>query len=300
MNYKPIIIGTRGSALALKQTESIRDALRTVNNTLNIDIKIIETQGDSDTRPIPPDEIGKGWFSKEIERGLQMGEIDLAVHSLKDLPEQLAEGLVIGAITEREDPRDVLVLKCHQSLKELPKGSVIGTDSIRRKVQLLSLRPDIIVESIRGNVPTRLEKLKNGHYDGVMLAAAGLHRLNLKGMITEYLNPEIITPAPGQGALVVELNTENKELAALVLRINHEGTSREVRAERSFSKAIGGGCKKPVGAYAFSQGNTLSLMGMLGFGGIVRDSINGSFDQAEEMGVRLAQQLLEKVSHAEK
>jgi len=297
MTISRIIIGTRGSALALKQTELIRNALLAVDASLHIETKIIVTQGDTDGRPIPKDEVGKGWFSKEIERSLQAGEIDLAVHSLKDLPEQLAEGLVIGAIPERADPRDVLVLRNHRSFAELPAGSVIGTDSIRRKVQLLALRPDIVVESIRGNVPTRLEKMKNGNYDGLMLAAAGLHRLGLQKEITQYFDHEMSTPSPGQGALAVEIKADNETLAALVAKIDHPMTAREVRAERSFSHTIGGGCKKPVGAYAISNGDTLTLTGMLGFGGITRATVTGSLDHAEEMGQKLARQMLAATPH---
>jgi hydroxymethylbilane synthase len=304
--FKPrIVIGTRGSALALKQTELVRQALLGVDNTLSVDVKIIATQGDTDARPIPLDVVGKGWFSMEIERCLQTGEIDLAVHSLKDLPEKLAEGLVIGAVTEREDARDVLVLKRHKNLKELPNGAVIGTDSIRRKVQLLALRPDIKVESMRGNVPTRLEKLlaSDSHYDGIMLAAAGLHRLGLAKEITEYVDIEVVAPAPGQGALAVELMASNKKLAALVARINHAATDREVRAERAFSMAVGGGCKKPVGAYAISKKDssgkeTLRLMGMIGTSAIVRGDITGSFNEAQEIGIKLARRLLAEVDAA--
>jgi hydroxymethylbilane synthase len=247
---KDIIIGTRGSELALKQAEIVRVKLIAIDKNLEVEIKIIKTEGDINQAPIPLDVVGKGWFTKEIETALLKKEIDIAVHSLKDLPEDLPKGLMLGAYPEREDPRDCLVSKNNVKLRDLSKGAIVGTDSLRRKVQVLAIRGDLIVKSIRGNVPTRVKKMDEGQFDAVILAVAGLKRLNLEDRIAEYFEPNVLTPAPGQGILAVEIRKDDEEIRRIVGIINDDLVGKSATIEREFSAMVGGGCKAPVGAYA--------------------------------------------------
>jgi len=299
MKDRKIIIGSRGSALAWKQSEVVSDRLQNLDPTLRIEIKAITTQGDKNNSPIPLDVVGKGWFTKEIENELLASSIDLAVHSLKDLPEELPNGLCIGAIPEREDPRDVLVSKDGKALEQLKQGAIIGTDSLRRKVQILALRSDLVVESIRGNVPTRLKKLQTEHYDAVVLAAAGLVRLGLENEITQYFEPGQMVPAPGQGALAVELRTQDTELQNLLQQINDPVTEITTSAERAFSRAVGGGCKQPVGAYATCVGDIFTLVAIiapLDCSTLIRDSITGTCADSIMLSQQLAKRMLEKIA----
>jgi hydroxymethylbilane synthase len=292
---KAIIIGSRGSDLALCQSEFISKKLQSLAPTILVDIQIITTKGDINKDPIPLTEVGKGWFTKEIEQALLEGTIDVAVHSLKDLPEQLPEGLYIGAIPEREDPRDVLITREGQQLQALKKGAIIGTDSLRRKVQILEMRSDLVVESIRGNVPTRLKKLHTESYDAVVLAAAGLHRLGLQDRITHYFEPEEMTPAPGQGALAIELRTNDTALGTIVAAMNDPLTELTSKAERAFSQAIGGGCKQPIGVYAMCEQDRVTIQAMAApqdCSRIVRDSISGSCTECVSLGQELAARML--------
>lgn len=259
-----MIIGTRGSKLSLIQTDTIKKLLLAQNSTLQIEVKVIKTKGDKNMSPIPLDSIGKGWFTKELDKELLQGAIDLAVHSLKDLPETLLEGLIISAIPEREDAREALVTTSGLTLSKLPKGAIIGTDSTRRIAQILHKRDDLVVQSVRGNVNRRIEKLDNGEYDGLLLAVAGLKRLGLQKRITEYFEPTEFVPSPGQGALAVMTRKSDTSLNTLLKMINHKQTIAIVCAERAFSAAIGGGCKMPVGAYATCNDNTITLYGMVG------------------------------------
>lgn len=294
MTKTKIRIGTRGSALALRQTEIVRELLAQ-QNAFEIEVKIIKTEGDSNLGPIPLDTVGKGWFTKEIERELLSGAIDLAVHSLKDLPEELPEELHIGAVVEREDARDVLVSKDGSTLEQLKRGAIIGTDSLRRAAQILHLRPDLHVESIRGNVLTRIEKLKTGNYDALILAAAGLNRLGLGHAITQYFDISLIVPAPGQGALAVEKRKDDAVLQPVLDAISHQTTQNAVNAERAFSAAIGGGCKMPVGAYGVCKDGTLKLWGMVGTpngSNIMKEAIEGTCENARELGYELATRML--------
>jgi hydroxymethylbilane synthase len=291
-----IIIGTRGSDLALIQSEIVRKKLLTADPSLIIELKVIKTEGDVNTSPIPLDTVGKGWFTKEIETELLNGTIHLAVHSLKDLPETLPAGLHIGAYPAREDARDVLVSRGNVSLKDLPHGVRVGTDSTRRRVQLLALCPDLIVTSMRGNVPTRVKKVDDGTYDAAILAAAGLKRLGLEQRIVHYFSVEEMTPAPGQGILAVE----TKEDFAFLEKLNDHPAQVAAQVERAFSRAVGGGCKEPVGAYAEIKGGDLTLHGMIApedGSKIMRDSIKGNVRDALSLAEKLAKGLLERLSN---
>jgi hydroxymethylbilane synthase len=297
MRVKKIIIGTRGSKLALVQTNIVKALLEKVYPDLSVETKIITTTGDINMKSVPLDTVGKGWFTKELDKALLDGSIDVAVHSLKDIPEELPEGLVIAAIPEREDARDALVSKNNVPFAKLKKGAVIGTDSNRRKTQILHKRPDLIVESIRGNVNTRLDKLDKGEYDAIALAVAGLKRLGLEGRISEYFPVSEIIPSPGQGALAIVCRESDKSHVRLLKKLNHEQTVMTVLSERSFSKIFGGGCKLPVGAYAQISTNRITLLGFVGsLDGkyLEQDSISGEQGSFATVGKMLAKRLQKK------
>jgi hydroxymethylbilane synthase len=290
-----IVIGTRGSALAQWQTDSVVNALKSVAPDLRIERRIIKTAGDKD-KARPLSEIGGlGVFTKEIENALLADEIDIAVHSLKDLPTELAPGLTIAAITEREDARDCLVSRHNLGLRQLPKGARVGTSSVRRTAQLLAARPDIQIVPLRGNVDTRLRKAQCEDYDAVVMAAAGLVRLGRAAEITEFLDSDAILPDPGQGALAVEIRKDDDRLADLVSRLDHAPTRAAATAERAFLHALGGGCRTPIGAYATAEASSLRLRGMIGSSDgkkIIRGESTGDTAHAEELGIRLARQLI--------
>jgi hydroxymethylbilane synthase len=290
-----VIIGTRGSALARAQADITAAALRALDPETDVSIKLIQTRGDIDQSPIPLDQVGKGWFTKEIEKELLEGNIDIAVHSLKDMAEEIPEGLVIGAYLSRENPRDALVTKNGESFEALPAGAIVGTDSIRRKLQLLALRSDLTVKSIRGNVGTRLEKLKTEDYSAVVLAIAGLTRLGLAERAVHLFEPDEMTPAPGQGILALEVKQNDAKLQKLLAAINDSEAERAARIERSFSKTIGGGCKSPIGAYAFREGDDYVLIGMRADSesNIRREHVRAPVEASEQLGDVLAQKLLQ-------
>lgn len=294
---KKVIIGSRGSALSLKQAEIIKDKLLSIEPKFTVTITTITTKGDRNMNPIPLDTVGKGWFTKEIDKSLLEGKIDLAVHSLKDLPEVLPDGLIIGAIPEREDAREVLLSKNGSLLNKLAKGAIIGTDSNRRKAQLLHMRPDLSIKSIRGNVNTRIQKLLTEQYDALILAAAGLIRLGLTDKISQYFPLTDFIPSPGQGALAVVIRKNDTAVRQLSMRINDEQSFCEITAERSFSAEIGGGCKMPVGAYATCVDGKITLHGMVAsMNGkhIVKESITVKHVLADKIGKKLAEKILQK------
>ena len=242
-------VGTRGSRLALIQTELTLDKLRPTHPDVDFEVVTVTTQGDANqTAPLAG--MGLGVFVKEIERRLETGEIDMAVHSLKDMPTLLPDGMAIGAVLERADPRDVLVSHLGKSLDDFPAGGRIGTSSPRRRAQIAERRPDLEIVPIRGNVDTRLRKAAGEECDGTIVAAAGLLRMDLAHVITEYLPPEEFVPPPGQGAMAVEIRADDQRMTELVSAADHEATAAAVAAERSFLEALGGGCQVPVGAYA--------------------------------------------------
>ncbi len=289
-----IIVGSRGSKLALIQAESVVAKIREANPSIEVGISRVVTGGDRN-RHLQLDQVaGIGIFVKELEEALLDGRIDLAVHSLKDMPTQIASGLCLAAVTERLDPRDVLVSR-GERLVELAYGAKIGTGSLRRAVQLSVCRPDLEICGIRGNVDTRLRKVADGEFDGVILAAAGLKRLGREDRIIEYLSIEHFLPAVGQGALGIEARLDDKEVARIIVPLNHLPTWQGIIAERAFLSALGGGCRAPIAALGTVDGTTLRLEGMVAdVGGkkILPGSEVGSATTAEEVGVRLAQKLL--------
>ncbi len=289
---RKVVVGTRGSKLALIQTELVISQLRTNSPDLEISIKKIVTAGDRD-RLTHLDRIGVDVFVKELEEALLDGRIDLAVHSLKDVPTDIPRGLGLIAVTEREDPRDVLVARAR--LEDLPSGSRVGTGSLRRTIQLAQIRPDIETCSIRGNVDTRLRKVTSGEADGVILAAAGISRLGWQDKITQYLPLDNFLPAAGQGALVIETRSDDKPIVDLISAINHLPTWQCITAERIFLSELGGGCRAPIAALARIDGTNLKLEGMVaGPAGnkVLRDSIEGDVTSAKEMGMTLARRML--------
>jgi hydroxymethylbilane synthase len=293
-----ILIGSRSSALALVQAESVASALGALYPGRTFTIVHIRTEGDRVLeRPLV--EIGgKGVFVKEIEESLSAHDVDLAVHSCKDLPTEQPAGLTIGAFLARADPRDVLVARQGRPLAELPGGARVGTGSLRRVAQLRALRPDLVLADIRGNVDTRLRKLDEGQYDAIVLAAAGLSRLGLDGRVSEYFDPQVVLPAPGQGALALELRVDDEEVLELISALDHPATRQAAGAERAFLRGLGGGCDVPIGAYAWPDGGELALRGMLA----AQDGANpfyaegrGPAAQPEVLGERLARMVLEGV-----
>lgn len=259
-----IRLGTRGSKLALAQTRLVMEQLKKAYPEYTYEIVVIKTKGDK-ILDKPLDRIGdKGLFVKEIEEKLLQGQIDLGVHSMKDMPTDLAEGLTFAKTWKREDPRDVLILREAKSLKELPKNAVIATGSKRRIAQLRQMREDLIFVGIRGNIDTRLRKMEEEKLDGIVLAAAGLHRLGLKERITEYLDPEQMIPAAAQGALALELRADNIEWKAMVDRLSDPDDHACILTEREFLQAVGGNCQIPVGALCIKNGMLYDFMAAIG------------------------------------
>ncbi len=288
-----IVVGSRGSRLALIQTESVVSRLKLIHPDLEIIIRKIITAGDRD-RHTQLDRIGVDVFVKELEEALLDGKIDLAVHSLKDVPTEIPQGLGLIAVTDRDDPRDVLVAKAR--FDDLPSGSRIGTGSLRRTIQVAQIRPDLETCSIRGNVDTRLRKVSSGEVDGVILAAAALSRLGGQDKITQYLSLDNFLPAAGQGALVVEARLADPEVLALASRINHLPTWQCVSAERTFLRELGGGCRAPIATLGTIDGIKLRLEGMVASPtnkNVLRDSIEGDVTSSEELGMKLARKMLE-------
>lgn len=258
-----IKVGTRGSKLALKQTNLVIEKIKNLEHDAEFEIKIIKTKGDRILNS-PLSKIGgKGLFTKEIEEEMLRGEIDMAVHSLKDLPTQLPDGLKIGAVLEREDPRDVLISFKFNSLEEFPSGSKIGTSSLRRKAQILNKRKDLELIDIRGNVDTRVRKAKEGIVDGVVMAYAGLRRMNLTDSIKYVFSTDEFLPAPGQGVIIVETR-EECFFQEILNKLDNEETKKVIKAERSFLETIEGGCQVPAGAYAkIMEAGKINLTGFV-------------------------------------
>jgi hydroxymethylbilane synthase len=292
---REIIVGSRGSKLAVIQAEELLAKLREAFPGLKAGLVKIKTRGDRYNTTALDEFDGQGIFVKELEKALLNSQIDIAVHSLKDLPTEIPDGLMLAAATTRLDHRDVLVSRCGK-LAELASGSKIGTGSPRRAVQLHALRPDLQVSDIRGNIDTRLRKVFEGEFDGVIVAAAAMIRLGWESKITEYLPVEHFTPAVGQGTLGIEIRSEDKEIATLVSKINDEPTWQAVTAERTFLQALGGGCRAPIAALGVVSANTLKLTGMVAsIDGvhILRATEEGSASATEQVGKRLARKMVE-------
>ena len=289
-----MIIGSRGSALALWQANWAKRKLEDAHPELKPEIAVIKTQGDrlSET---PLSQIGgKEVWTKEIENALLAGRIDLAVHSLKDLPAQLPDGLALGAIGAREDARDVLVSKRDIGFWDLPEGAVLATSSLRRRAQLSHVRPDLRFVEMRGNVDTRLKKRNAKNIDGIVLAAAGLNRLGLEDHITEIFDPDLCLPAPGQAALGIEIRAGDREVSDLIGVLNCVETQRAVTAERTMLSALGGGCRVPIGGLATCEASMLDLCGIVAApdGSQVVLAQMASDGAPEELGLSIAQALL--------
>jgi hydroxymethylbilane synthase len=298
---KSVRIGTRGSALALQQTQTAVDLLKAAWPDLAVDVVEIRTIGDR-IQDVPLAKIGdKGLFVKEIEEALLDGRIDWAVHSVKDLPSQLPEGLSIGTIAERVDPRDALVARHGLRLATLPEKAVIGTSSLRRRAQLLHWRPDLSIVPIRGNVDTRLRKLETEGLDGIVIAVAGLLRMGWEGRISDIIPPEICLPAVGQGALGVEMRCDDREAYTLFQPLTSPVMQATVRTERSFLAYLEGGCQVPIAAWATVEADELRLRGMISdLAGhtLVRDERRGAIQEPEQLGRELAEALLQRGGEA--
>ncbi|MFB0559594.1 MAG: hydroxymethylbilane synthase [Dehalococcoidales bacterium] len=291
---KHIVIGSRGSRLAEIQARWVLTTLASIYPDVEFSLTKITTRGDRQ-KTVPLDRIpGYGVFVKELQEALLDGRIDLAVHSLKDLPTQTPKELSLAAVTKRLDPRDALVSR-GRKLNELAPNSVIGTSSPRRTAQLLACRPDLKAAGIRGNIDTRLRKLSGGEVDGVIVSAAAMIRLGLEDRITEYLPVEHFLPQPGQGALGIETRAGDEEITELVQPLHHEPTWQSVFAERSFLQAMGGGCSAAVACLGTVSGNTLQLQGMAANNdGILYATEEGGILAPEQVAKRLAQRLLER------
>lgn len=288
-------IGTRGSRLAIAQSEWVKGKIEERYPDAHVELIRIKTKGDK-ILDSPLSRIGgKGLFVKEIEDALLRREVDLAVHSMKDVPAELPEQLQIMVFPRREDPRDALVSLRYKKIEELPQGSSIGTGSLRRSSQLLFMRPDLNMVSIRGNVDTRLKKIESGELEAIILAKAGLNRLGFRDHIVSTLSPDKILPAIGQGALGLEIRRDDRETSDLLCFLNHQTTELTVRAERSFLKRLEGGCQVPIAGYGRLEGDRIILKGMvaeLDGREIIKDEVSGPKGQPEDIGITLAEELL--------
>jgi hydroxymethylbilane synthase len=290
-----IRIGTRGSKLALTQSDLIKKEIERVHSNVQVELVRLKTTGDK-ILDSPLAKIGgKGLFVKEIEEALLNERVDLAVHSMKDVPAELPEGLILATFPAREDPRDAFVSVKYGNLEQLPQGARVGTGSLRRAAQLLHIRPDLKLVPLRGNVDTRLRKLEGGEFQAIILAAAGMRRLGFEERISQLLSTEQILPAIGQGALGLEVRHDDEQTIGLIDFLNDEETQVTVKAERAFLKELEGGCQVPMAAFSRLDSERLDLEGMvaeLDGSNVIRDRITGERDEAEDMGVRLARRLL--------
>jgi hydroxymethylbilane synthase len=292
---KTLKIGTRGSKLALWQANWAKSALETQHPSLSIELEIIKTKGDK-ILDVPLAKVGgKGLFVKEIEEALLDGRIDLAVHSMKDMPGEIPEGLCIGAIPEREIPQDVLISRDKKPLSKLGHGARVGTSSLRRKAQLLHARPDLVILPLRGNLDTRLKKLETENLDAIVLAAAGVKRLGLDGRITEYLDENLMLPAVGQGALCIEIRQYDPDVESIVKTLEHHQTRVIIMGERAFLNRLEGGCQVPIAAHGNIENNIFTICGLVAtIDGktLIKETLSGSVDSPEIIGVELAERLV--------
>ncbi|MDN3413941.1 MULTISPECIES: hydroxymethylbilane synthase [unclassified Pseudoalteromonas] len=292
---KLVRIATRKSALALWQAEFVKAQLEHFHDDVRVELVPMSTQGDIilDT---PLAKIGgKGLFVKELEQAMLDGRADIAVHSMKDVPVEFPDDLELHVICEREDPRDAFVSNNFANIDALPQGAIVGTSSLRRQCQIRALRPDLEIRDLRGNVNTRLAKLDSGQYDAIILAAAGLIRLEMGERIRDFIEPEVSLPANGQGAVGIECRINDEVTKALLAPLEHSETRIRVNAERAMNRHLEGGCQVPIGAYALVDGEQVHLRGLVGAidgSEILRDEICGHVDDAEKLGVELAKKLL--------
>lgn len=297
MNKKTIKIATRKSPLALWQAYFVRDELLARYDELDVELVKMVSKGDK-ILDVPLAKVGgKGLFVKELEEGLLAGDADIAVHSMKDVPVEFPQGLHLAVICEREDPRDAFVSNTYSQLDDLPEGAVVGTSSLRRQSQLLKYRPDLQIKFLRGNVNTRLKKLDDGEYDAIILAAAGLIRLEMKSRITSYLTTEQSLPAMGQGAVGIECRVNDEQTHELIAALAHEATTIRLTAERALNKRLEGGCQVPIGGFAELDGDKLSMRAFVGSPDgkeRVEGRVEGPAEDAEKMGIELADDLLSR------
>lgn len=288
-------IATRKSPLAMWQAEFVKARLEAEHSGLSVELLPMSTKGDKilDT---PLAKIGgKGLFLKELENAMLDGRADIAVHSMKDVPMEFPDGLGLYCICEREDPRDAFVSNDYPSLDALPQGAIVGTSSLRRQCQLLKLRPDLQIKDLRGNVNTRLAKLDAGEYHAIILASAGLLRLAMQQRIADYLSPDTLLPAGGQGAVGIECRSDDARLHALLAPLNDADTAIRVKAERALNHRLQGGCQVPIACFAELDGSQLRLRALVGAidgSRVIEDEIHGPAEQAEQLGVTLAERLL--------
>jgi hydroxymethylbilane synthase len=292
-----LVLGTRGSKLAVHQSEWVQARIHELAPYVTVTLRRIQTSGDK-ILDVPLAKIGgKGLFVKEIEEALLSGEIDLAVHSMKDVPTELPVGLDLLCIPSREDPRDALISRDGKRFKELPSRARVGTSSLRRQAQLLQARPDLSISMLRGNLDTRLKKLRGGHFDAIVLAAAGLRRLGWEGEITEYLAPEISLPAIGQGALGIEGRGDDSFVRELLSGLEHGPTRTTVMAERALLHRLQGGCQVPIAAHATLNGSEIVLEGLVASVDgkeVIRDRVKGSVHDPRSIGIQLGDRLLSR------
>ena len=290
-----ITIGTRGSKLALWQANWVKLGLIEYFPGLSAEIVIIKTKGDK-ILDVPLAKVGgKGLFVKEIEEALICNRIDMAVHSMKDMPAELLDGLSIGAIPERENPGDVLISKNNFFLSQLPEKARVGTSSLRRLAQIRHIRPDIVIVPLRGNLDTRIKKLNSGEMDAIILAAAGVKRLGLENLITEYIDEDIMLPAVGQGALCIEIRKDDNNIAKFADSLDHSITRSVVMGERAFLKKLEGGCQIPIAGHGKAENNTFMISGLvadLEGKTIIKEMLSGPLDASESIGTALAEKLL--------
>lgn len=292
---KKVKVGTRGSRLALWQATHVVNRLRDRFQDIQFEIDVIKTKGDK-ILDVALSKIGdKGLFTKEIEVALLEGRVDMAVHSMKDLPSWIPEGIIIGAILKRENPQDVLLSHRGYTLGSLPPHARIGTSSLRRVAQLRSIRPDVQVVNLRGNVETRIKKMESDNLDGIILAYAGVERMGFLGKVTDFLSPNEFLPAVGQGAIGVEIRQDDPDIARLVGVVHHHLTGAEVTAERAFLRCLEGGCQVPIACLARAGGQSLVVDGLvasLDGKNILRNRVEGATGEAEELGKQLAAAVL--------
>jgi hydroxymethylbilane synthase len=292
-----IKIGTRGSPLAVWQAEWVRSSLLALHPQYNVELVKIKTTGDK-ILDVPLAKVGgKGLFVKEIETALLEGKIDLAVHSMKDMPAEIPPGLCIGVVPERENPLDILITRNAVTFEDLPQGANLGSSSLRRGAQVRHIRPDITVQPLRGNLDTRIRKLETEGLDAIILAAAGVKRLGMESRVTEYMSEDIMLPAIGQGALSIEVREDDDTIRDLIAPIDHRETRLAVESERAFLSRLEGGCQVPIAAHAKIDGDQVHLTGLVAEvdgSVLLRENVTGPVDKHEELGVKLADKLLDQ------
>lgn len=299
---KKLVIATRGSKLALWQSEHVKAELEKAHPGLEVELSIMMTKGDKILDVALAKIGGKGLFTKELEEAMLRGEAHIAVHSLKDVPMEFPEGLKLGVITKREDVRDAMLSEKYASLDALPQGAVVGTTSLRRRMQLLKLRPDFVIKNLRGNVNTRIRKLKEGEFDAIILASAGINRLGLASEVTYFtpISKEVMIPASGQAALGIEI-IDNAEVERLVSVLNDEDAIIETRVERDFITVLQGGCQVPIGVNAEIKGDSIHVKAILGLpdgSELIVEEMSASKADYAPVGKALAQKVLDKGAKA--